>query len=227
VMYLSTRAATAYPVVVRGGALCVEESGRLMRLVLLGMPGAGKGTQARLLEKRLGLAYIGTGEILRDAIARRTPTGVEIEPLMREGRLVDDRIVNEVVADLLRAPNRPTRFVTDGYPRTYAQVISFDALLKLEHLELDRVVNLTISDDEVVRRMLARGRADDNEATIRRRLAEFHKNNNALVEYYLKRGLLREVPAVGAVEDIYAKILCALGLCDGPTGAPAPEGRTR
>jgi adenylate kinase len=196
-----------------------------MRLVLLGMPGAGKGTQARLLVERHGLAYIGTGEILRDAVARRTPTGCEVEPLMREGRLVPDNIVNDVVADLLRAPKRPERFVTDGYPRTYAQAIAFDALLRQEYLALTAVIDLTISDDEVVRRMLARGRADDNEATIRRRLAEFHKNNDALVEYYRQRGLLHEVPAVGAVEDIYSKIMCALGICG--SNDPIPEGRKR
>jgi adenylate kinase len=185
-----------------------------MRLVLLGLPGAGKGTQARLLVERLGLAYIGTGEILRDAIARRTPTGREVEPLMREGRLVPDHIVNEVVADLLRARNRPEQFVTDGYPRTYAQADSFDALLRLEYLPLTAVINLTIADDEVVARMLARKRADDNEATIRRRLDEFHKNNNALVDFYRKLGLLHEVPARGAVEEVHAKILCALGACN-------------
>src|SRR5262245_23403730 len=177
-----------------------------MRLVLLGMPGAGKGTQAKLLVERLKLAYIGTGDILRDAIARGTPMGKEVEPLMKAGRLVPDSIVNDVVAELLRAPNRPERFVTDGYPRTYAQADSFDALLRLEYLQLTAVINLTIDDKEVVRRMLARGRADDNETTIRQRLAEFHKNNDPLIEFYNRCGLLRNVTAVGDVEDIYTNI---------------------
>ncbi len=183
-----------------------------MRLVLLGMPGAGKGTQAKLLVERLGLAYIGTGEFLRDAIARGTPTGKLVEPIMKAGRLVPDAIVNEVVAELLRGPNRPEKFVTDGYPRTYAQAEAFDALLRLEHLELTAVINLSISDDEVVRRLLARARQDDTEATIRQRLAEFHANNDALIDFYQKRGLLKTVPAVGEVEEIYANILRALGL---------------
>lgn len=183
-----------------------------MRLVLLGMPGAGKGTQAKLLVERLKLTYIGTGEILRDAIKRQTPMGQAVEPLMKAGKLVSDHIVNDVVAELLRAPNRPEQFVTDGYPRTYAQTVSFDALLRLEYLNLTAVINLTIDDDEVVRRMLSRGRADDKEETIRQRLKEFHDNNDKIVEYYRRCGLLKDVPAIGAVEDIYANILCALSV---------------
>ena len=178
-----------------------------------------------MLVERFGLAYIGTGEILRDAIKRGTPMGREIEPLMHEGRLVPDVIVNEVVAELLRAPNRPEKFVTDGYPRTYAQAIAFDALLRLEYLKLTAVINLTISDDEVMRRMLGRGRTDDNEETIRQRLKEFHNNNDALVEFYSRCGLLKNIPAVGAVEDISANIMCALNLCSAPNNEI--EGRKR
>ncbi len=183
-----------------------------MRLVLLGPPGCGKGTQAKELVKNLGLTYIGTGEILRDAIARGTPTGEAAKPLIDQGMLVPDHVVNDLVAELLRGPNRPERFVTDGYPRTYAQAVSFDALLRAEYLELTAVINLTISDDEVMKRMLARKRADDNEGTIRQRLKEFHQNNDALVDFYARRGLLKTVPAVGAVGDIYANILLALGV---------------
>ena len=178
-----------------------------MRLVLLGRPGSGKGTQAKKLVSRLGLTYIGTGDILRDAISRGTPMGKEVDPLMKAGRLVPDAIVNDVVAELLRAPNRPERFVTDGYPRTYAQAISLDALLRLVYMPLTAVINLTISDDEVVARMLMRGRADDNEGIIRQRLTEFDRNNDALVEYYARCGLLKNVPATGSVDDIFANIL--------------------
>ena len=198
-----------------------------MRLVLLGLPGAGKGTQARLLVERLGLTYIGTGDILRDAIARGTGMGRLVEPIIKQGLLAPDHIVNDVVAELFRGPNRPERFVTDGYPRTYAQATSFDALLELEYLKLTRVINLTISDEEVERRMLARGRADDNEDTIRQRLKEFHKNNDDLVRYYQQRGLLVDVRATGTVEDIYANILCALGVCNSPSDDSKPEGRKR
>jgi adenylate kinase len=121
--------------------------------------------------------------------------------------------VNDVVAELFRSSKRPENFVTDGYPRTYAQAIAFDALLRQEYLPLTHVINLTITDDEAVRRMLARGREDDNEETIRQRLREFHNNNDSLVDYYdHNRRLLKNVPATGTQEEIYANILRALGV---------------
>lgn len=127
-----------------------------MRLVLVGPPGSGKGTQAELLARRLGLTPIGTGVILRAAIRDRTPVGQLAEPLINHGRLAPDTVVNDLVAELFRGPTRPTRFVTDGYPRTYAQAVAFDALLAQEFLTLDAVIVLTIPDDEVVRRISGR-----------------------------------------------------------------------
>ena len=124
-----------------------------MRLVLVGPPGSGKGTQAERLVKRFKLTAIGTGAMFRDAIARRTQMGMAVKPMMDQGLLVSDPIVNDVVAELFRSPARPERFVMDGYPRTYSQAIAFDALLRQEFLALDAVVNLTIADDEVVRRI--------------------------------------------------------------------------
>lgn len=127
-----------------------------MRLVLVGPPGSGKGTQAEGLVKRFGLTQIGTGAMFRDAIARGTKMGKEVEPRIKQGRLVEDAIVDEMVAELFRGPARPDGFVMDGYPRTYSQAIAFDALLRLEYLALDAVVNLTIPDDEVVERISGR-----------------------------------------------------------------------
>jgi adenylate kinase len=127
-----------------------------MRLVLVGPPGSGKGTQAKRLVERLGLAYVGTGEILREAVRQNTPTGQVAGPLLKQGLLVPDPIVNDVVAELFRGPNRPERFVMDGYPRTLAQAVAFDALLRQQFLKLDAVVNLAIADDEVVRRISGR-----------------------------------------------------------------------
>lgn len=183
-----------------------------MRLVLVGPPGSGKGTQAQELVERLGLTYIGTGDILRDAIRRGTAIGKQAAPLISQGRLVPDEVVNQVVADLFRGPNRPEKFVTDGYPRTYAQAIAFDALLRQEYLALTAVINLSIDDDEVVKRMLARGRDDDHEQTIRQRLREFHDTTDALVEHYRKQCLVRDVPATGTKEEIFANILKVLGV---------------
>lgn len=127
-----------------------------MRVVLVGPPGCGKGTQAELLVQRLGLRYIGTGDILREAIRAGTAMGQRVKPLMDRGLLVPDSEVNEVVAELFRGANRPEKFVTDGYPRTYSQAVAFDALLTQQFLALDAVVNLTIGDDEVVRRISGR-----------------------------------------------------------------------
>lgn len=124
-----------------------------MRLVLVGPPGSGKGTQAERLVTRFSLTQIGTGAMFRDHIDRGTAIGKEAEPLIKQGLLAPDRIVDDMVADLFRGPERPERFVMDGYPRTYAQAVAFDALLRLELLPLDAVVNLTISDDEVVKRI--------------------------------------------------------------------------
>lgn len=124
-----------------------------MRLVLVGPPGSGKGTQAKRLSERLGLTYVGTGDLLRDAVARGTEMGRRVKPLMEQGLLVPDPDVNDIVAELFRGPRRADCFVMDGYPRTYSQAIAFDALLRQLFLNLDAVVNLTISDEEVVRRI--------------------------------------------------------------------------
>ena len=214
-----------------------------MRLVLVGPPGSGKGTQAELLVQRLGLRYIGTGEILREAIRAGTAMGLRVKPLMDRGLLVPDSEVNAVVAELFSGENRPEKFVTDGYPRTFSQALAFDSLLAGQGLALTAVVNLTIPDDEVVRRISGRRccsntgcavcynvyyrqskvagtcdkcgsglvlREDDREETVRRRLGEFHKTTNALLDYYRKGNLLREVPATDPVETIYANILKAI-----------------
>jgi adenylate kinase len=214
-----------------------------MRLVLVGPPGSGKGTQAERLVDRFHLTTVGTGAMFRDAIERGTAMGRQVEPLIKQGLLVPDPIVNDVVAELFRSPARPDRFVMDGYPRTYSQAIAFDALLRQQFLGLDAVVNLHIADDEVVRRiggrvccsnpdcgkcyhMVARPpkvpgkcdvcgsplvvREDDKEETIRRRLGEFHKNTEALLDHYRRQGLVREIDATQAPDKIFQDILAAL-----------------
>src|SRR5439155_23381932 len=117
-----------------------------MRLILLGPPGSGKGTQAKLLSERLGLAHIGTGDILREAVRLGTPFGQKAEPYVVSGKLVPDDLVNELVADRFRREDRPERFVMDGYPRTLAQAASFDQVLRQQFLDLCAVVLLTVDD---------------------------------------------------------------------------------
>ncbi|MDY3551000.1 nucleoside monophosphate kinase [Gemmata sp. JC717] len=214
-----------------------------MRLVLVGPPGSGKGTQADRLVRRFGLTVIGTGAMFRDAIKRNTETGRIVGPLIKQGLLAPDTIVNEVVAELFRGKSRPERFVMDGYPRTYSQAVAFDALLRQEFLRIDAVVNLRIDDDEVVRRISGRRccsnaacgvcfhvtaqppkvpgvctacgaklvlRDDDKEETVRRRLGEFHKNTDLLLEHYRRQGLVDDIDASQAPEKIFADILAGL-----------------
>ncbi len=127
-----------------------------MRLILLGPPGSGKGTQAKLLSERLGLVHIGTGDILREAVRLGTPSGKMAEPFVSSGKLVPDTLVNELVADRFRRDDRPDRFVMDGYPRTLAQAASFDQVLRQQFLNLGAVVLLVVDDEEIVRRLSGR-----------------------------------------------------------------------
>jgi adenylate kinase len=127
-----------------------------MRLVLVGPPGSGKGTQARLLTDRNGLPAYGTGDILRDAVRRGTPQGKQAEPLIKKGLLAPDPLVNDLVRDLFNGKTRPDRFVFDGYPRTLAQAVWFDGLLTKLGLPLTAVVQFDVPDEEVVRRISGR-----------------------------------------------------------------------
>jgi adenylate kinase len=127
-----------------------------MRLILIGPPGSGKGTQAKLLCDRLGLVHIGTGDILREAIRLGTPAGRQAEPYVNSGKLVPDALVNDLVADRFRRDDRPERFVMDGYPRTLAQAASFDQVLRQEFLDLTAVVLLQVDDEEIIRRLSGR-----------------------------------------------------------------------
>lgn len=126
------------------------------RLLLVGPPGSGKGTQAKLLCERLGLAQIGTGDILRDAVGRGTSAGRLAEPYMKSGQLAPDDLVNELVADRFRRDDRPERFVLDGYPRTLAQAASFDQVLRQQFLDLSAVLLLRVDDEEIVQRLSGR-----------------------------------------------------------------------
>jgi adenylate kinase len=127
-----------------------------MRLIFIGPPGSGKGTQAQLLSKRLGLLQFSTGDALREALARDTPEGRKAKSYMTGGQLVPDDIVNAIVTARFRAPDRPQHFIMDGYPRTLAQALIFDALLKDLNLALDAVVFLNVEDQEIIRRNSAR-----------------------------------------------------------------------
>jgi adenylate kinase len=127
-----------------------------MRLILLGPPGSGKGTQSKILCRRLGLEHIGTGDLLRAAIRARTPVGERARPFVEAGHLVPDDLVNDLIAERFRRPDRPAGFVMDGYPRTVAQAVAFDRVLAEYALPLDAVLLLTVADEEIIQRLSGR-----------------------------------------------------------------------
>ncbi|MBI5226606.1 adenylate kinase [Candidatus Micrarchaeota archaeon] len=200
-----------------------------MRLVLLGPPGSGKGTQAVRLAQAFGLQHVATGDILRDEVARQTDLGIKAKAFMDAGQLVPDQLVSDMIAGRLQAD-----FILDGYPRSLPQAESLTHLLKQKGWTLDAALNLQVPEDEIVARLSGRlvclqcktvfpagtespcqkcggklgKRADDNANVIRERLNVYHNTTKPLENYYQKLGLLREVPAVGSPDEIF-KRLCA------------------
>jgi adenylate kinase len=142
-----------------------------MRMILIGPPGSGKGTQAKLLSKRLRLVHIGTGDILREAIREKSTLGKAAEPFILKGELVPDDLVNEMIAERFRRDDRPECFVTDGYPRTVAQAAAFDQVLRQHFLDLTAVLFLLVEDEEIVRRMTGRWSCPSCKST-------YHQLNN-------------------------------------------------
>jgi adenylate kinase len=186
-----------------------------MRLIIMGPPGAGKGTQATVVAERLGIPTISTGEIFRRNLAAGTPLGLEAKRFMDAGEYVPDEVTNAMVRDRLAEADAAGGFLLDGYPRTLAQVHELDDILASLGVSLDRVLELTVDVDEVVERLLKRaeieGRADDNEVTIRRRLEVYAEQTSPLTDVYAERGVLVRVPGDGVIADVTERALAALG----------------
>ena len=186
-----------------------------MRLVLMGPPGAGKGTQAVGLADRLGIPHISTGDIFRANVTQGTPLGVEAKRYMDAGEYVPDGVTNAMVRDRLSQDDCRPGFLLDGYPRTLEQVGELDEMLKSDGLGVDRAVELTVDVDEVVTRLVKRaqeqGRADDTEDVIRRRLEVYAEQTAPLTEVYEARGILVRVDGMGSVDEVTARLLIALG----------------
>lgn len=185
-----------------------------MRLLLMGPPGAGKGTQAAIVSAQLGIPHVSTGDIFRANVSEGTPLGVEAKRYMDAGDYVPDSITNAMVHDRLAEPDAAKGFVLDGYPRTLSQVGELDAMLAEAADGLDRVIELTVDREEVVARLRARaveqGRTDDTEDVIRRRQELYAEETAPLVQVYAQRGLLAQVDGLGPVEAVTARILQAL-----------------
>ena len=181
------------------------------RLVLLGAPGSGKGTQAERLSLALGVPAISTGEMLREAVAAGSELGRRVENIMRSGELVDDETMAEVVAARLAKEDAGGGFLLDGYPRTLEQAAALDEILGDREIDLDAVVFIDVPEEELVRRTLARQRADDNEETIRIRLDVYRDKTEPLVSLYRDRGLLREIDGHRTIDEVATAIVDALG----------------
>jgi len=185
-----------------------------MRVVFMGPPGAGKGTQAALLASELGVPHISTGDIFRANVAEGTALGKEAQRYMDAGEYVPDTVTNAMVRDRLTHDDCRPGFLLDGYPRTVEQVAELDAMLRSAGQALDVVVELTVEIDEVVGRLVKRateqGRTDDSEDVIRRRLEVYAEQTAPLLTTYSDRGLLVQVDGMGVVEDVTSRLLAVV-----------------
>jgi adenylate kinase len=191
-----------------------------MRVVLLGPPGAGKGTQAKELVAKYGIVQLSTGDMLRAAVAAGTPTGLKAKDIMARGALVPDDVVVAIVADRIEQPDARHGFILDGFPRTVPQAEALDRMLAKKDMRLDAVVELKVDPDILVRRienrveqMKLRGellRADDNPEVLKQRLTAYHGQTAPLVDYYRRQGSLRTVDGMASISDVGAAIGRAL-----------------
>ncbi|NYI79366.1 adenylate kinase [Nocardioides panzhihuensis] len=187
-----------------------------MRLIIMGPPGAGKGTQAKFIAEHFGIPAISTGNILRANVDAGTPLGVEADSYMSKGEYVPDSVMNLMVRNRIDEPDAAKGFLLDGYPRTLAQVEELDGMIRFTGHALDAVVVLTVDKDEIVQRLLQRaeleGRSDDTEEVIRRRQEVYLEETAPLIEVYKGRGLVHEIDGMGDVDDVTKRIFDELDI---------------
>jgi adenylate kinase len=198
-----------------------------MRLILLGPPGSGKGTQAQRLVQRYGIVQLSTGEMLRAAVAAQTPVGIKAQHIMASGGLVPDEIVVGIISDRLDQPDAANGFILDGFPRTVPQAEALDQLLKKKHMKLDAVIELRVNESALLQRvetrvaeMRQRGeevRVDDTPEVLTRRLASYRSQTEPLIHYYSERRKLLTVDGMMTIEHVtqeIGRILAAIGAVD-------------
>ena len=205
-----------------------------MRLILLGPPGAGKGTQAQRLVQKYGIVQLSTGEMLRAAVAAQTPVGLQAKDIMASGALVPDEIVIGIISDRLDQPDMKNGFILDGFPRTVPQAAALDELLKRKHIRLDAVIELRVNESALLDRvetrvaeMRARGeevRIDDTPEVLSKRLASYRSMTEPLIHYYSERRKLASVDGMMTIEQVTReinRILAAVGAVEPKAAAPA------
>ena len=194
-----------------------------MKLIIMGPPGAGKGTQATFVAERLGVPAISTGDIFRSNVSQETELGLEAKRYMDAGDYVPDEVTNAMVRDRISQADATDGFLLDGYPRTLAQVEELDTMLAARGNELDAVLLLTVDQDEVVERLAKRardeGRSDDTEDVIRHRQEVYAEQTAPLVEVYDERGLLVRVDGMGTVDEVTSRVFDALDETNGATAS--------
>jgi adenylate kinase len=206
-----------------------------MRIILLGPPGSGKGTQAQLLVQRYGIVQLSTGEMLRAAVAAGTPVGLKAKEIMASGGLVPDDVVVGIISDRIDQPDARNGFILDGFPRTVPQAEALDELLKHKHLKLDAVIELRVNESALLSRvetrvaqMRERGeevRLDDTPEVLTKRLASYRNQTEPLIHYYSERRKLSTIDGMMAIDEVTRAIhrqLLALGAVE-----PKTHGRTR
>ncbi len=180
-----------------------------MRVVLLGPPGAGKGTQAVRLAEELGVPHISTGDLFRDNISKGTPLGLRAKEYLDLGELVPSSLTNELVDDRLNESDVAVGFILDGFPRTIDQAEALHDMLERRGIKLDAVLELRVPEDVLVERLAARGRADDTEDVIRNRFRVYRDETAPLLDYYSHE--LKTVDAVGDLDEVFNRALQSLG----------------
>ncbi|ASR42898.1 adenylate kinase [Luteimonas sp. RC10] len=189
-----------------------------MRLVLLGAPGSGKGTQAARLKEHLQVPHISTGDLLRAEVAAGTPLGLQAKAVMDRGDLVSDEILLGMLEDRLSREDTRAGFILDGYPRNLAQAAALDALLAKLGQTFDAAVQLEVDNEQIVERLAGRakaeGRADDSPESVRHRLNVYDQQTAPVIGFYRDHGQLTVVDGVGPLDEVFARIVAAIGKAD-------------